>query len=313
MSDYKDKEFEAAATLALPPYRGDGLPLAGKSVISRRGQSGKYLAGRELVGAINTALIVEQPLLVTGEPGTGKTTLAWSIACELGLGPVLEFHTRSDNQARDVLYSYDALRRLQDVQLGDSRAQQPGNYVTLQALGTAIKEGMSGRRRVVLIDEIDKAPRDFPNDLLDEIDQWKFTVRETGEQFESKVQPILVITSNSERQLPDAFLRRCVFCYIPFPDRKQLNMILAERLAGQGASERLVDLAIQAFLRIRELPELDKPPATAELIGWVRVLLREKADFAKLATSTPLSEFPSLGALLKTQLDYERVQKVTHG
>jgi MoxR-like ATPase len=181
--------------------------------------------------------------------------------------------------------------------------------VTLHALGEALKEGQAGRRRVVLIDEIDKAPRDFPNDLLNELDQWGFTVRESGARYEAVVWPIVVITSNSERQLPDAFLRRCVFCYIPFPDASQLAPILAERVGNPDLSQHLCDMAVQAFLKVRQVPDLDKPPATAELLGWVRVLIREGVDLERLASSAHIAEFPALGVLLKTQLDYERVAR----
>ena len=288
-------------------YRGDGSTPSLQQPGNRHGQTGRYFASKDVVSAVNTALIVEQPLLVVGEPGVGKTALAWSIASELGLGSVLEFHTRSQHQARDLLYTYDALHRLLDVQLHNVSAQDASHYVTLQALGQGIKDGQEGRRRVVLIDEIDKAPRDFPNDLLNELDQAEFTITETGAHYRATMRPFLVITSNSERQLPDAFLRRCVFCFMRFPSAEHLSQILFERLSSLNVSSHLCDLAVSAFLKIRRLPDLDKLPATAELIGWMRVLLREQVDVGRLATEIPISDFPALGMLLKTQLDYERV------
>ena len=194
-------------------YKGDGSTPS-DAAVQNRGETGRYLADPKLVTAVNTALAVEQPLLVTGEPGTGKTMLAWSIASELGLGPVLEFHTRSDNQARDTLYDFDYLLRFYHAQTRDARAENLESYIRWQALGEAIR---SETPRVVLIDEVDKAPRDFPNDLLDELDRMEFRVPELGLICKSARRPVVVVTSNSERQLPDPFLRRCIFHRIDVP------------------------------------------------------------------------------------------------
>jgi MoxR-like ATPase len=293
-------------------YHGDGRTLPGHDPVARPGRRGRYLADVRLVRAVNTALAVEQPLLVTGEPGCGKTELAWSVASELGLGEVLAFHTRSDHQARDVLYTFDSLRRLFDVQANDARAKDPESYVEYQSLGTAIRDGV---RRVVLIDEIDKAPRDFPNDLLDEISEMSFRVVETGRRFpepgRAAARPIVIITSNSERQLPDAFLRRCVFHRIDPPDGGRLRSILRERL-GDDYDEALVEAALPRFQHVREIEragtKLDKKPATAELIAFVLALLRANVPPGEVATAEDLTELPGIGTLVKTEEDIARVR-----
>jgi MoxR-like ATPase len=279
-------------------YRGDGSVPEG-AVPSTRGERGRYLADAQLVSAVNTALIVEQPLLVTGEPGTGKTTLAWSVASELGLGDVLEFHTRSDHQAADALFEMDHLLRFYHAQVRDERATNPEFYVRWNALGEAIRSPV---RRVVLIDEIDKAPRDFPNDLLDEIDQMEFRVPALDLSFKATERPVVIITSNSERQLPDPFLRRCVFHRIEFPAPDRLERILRERLSHLQLSERLLEVAIRRFEEIRALPGLEKRPATGELLAWVRVLAATGVDAGDLEKRL-LKDIPSPSALVKTEQD----------
>jgi MoxR-like ATPase len=279
-------------------YRGDGVTPAGSSA-EGRSEKGRYLADPQLVAAVNTAIIVEQPLLVTGEPGTGKTALAWSVAGELGLGPVLNFHTRSDHQARDVLYEVDHLMRFYHAQIQDQRASQPELYVKWNALGEAIR---SGERRLVLIDEIDKAPRDFPNDLLNEIDQMEFRVPELSMQFRAAHRPVVIITSNSERQLPDPFLRRCVFHRIEFPAGDRLRQILAERLGHLNLPERLAAMAVKRFEEVRALPGLEKKPATGELIAWVKVLKATGVEI-RVLEERPISELPATAALVKTEQD----------
>lgn len=284
-------------------YKGDGSVPSGMEYDSR-GERGRYLPGPQLITAVNTAVTVEQPLLVTGESGTGKTMLAWSIASELGLLPVLEFHTRSDHRARDVLFIIDNLRRFYDAQIEDPRAKQIENYVSWQALGEAIR---SETPRVVLIDEIDKAPRDFPNDLLDEIDRMEFRLPELrSAPFKAHHRPIVIITSNSERQLPDPFLRRCVFHRIAFPEKKQLLEILRQRLAP-GVARRLLEVAVERFeqLRAKEL-RLEKKPSTGELIVWVRMLIRAGVD-AEWLLKAALKELPFSGALIKNESDSDRI------
>ena len=261
-----------------------------------------YVPSAALKTAVNTALAAEQPLLLTGEPGTGKTTLARSVAETLGLGEVLTFHTRSEHQARDCLYTFDGLRRFYDAQVQNKNAEDPAKYVTLQALGRAIA---SKETRVVLIDEIDKAPRDFPNDLLDVVEAMRFEVRETNERYEStpSARPILFISSNSEKQLPDPFLRRCVFHHIEFPVAAELERIVEKNLGKLGLESTMVREAIKRFEELRDEP-LEKKPATAELLVWLRVLHR--AGQLPNAGKAPWDE-NFARALLKTRDDLERM------
>jgi MoxR-like ATPase len=285
-------------------YNGKGKVPEGHEY-DARGEQGRYLADEKLVTAVNTALTVEQPLLVVGESGTGKTSLAWSVASELGLLPVLTFHTRSDHRARDVLFVVDHLRRFYDAHVGDERAKDFGNYVTLQALGEAI---VSDRPRVLLIDEIDKAPRDFPNDLLDVVDKMEFTIPGLrAEPFRAQYRPIVIITSNNERQLPDPFLRRCVFHYIDPPGRTRLQEIVRERLGHLNVADALIRVATDRFLEFRyKKLRLDKPPSTGELLAWVRVLVRAGVPFEELK-QLPLSEVPFVGTLIKNKSDLDRL------
>jgi MoxR-like ATPase len=279
-------------------YAGDGRTPDGTPA-EARGERGRYLADHQLVVAVNTALAVEQPLLVTGEAGTGKTMLAWSVASELGLGPVLAFHTRSDHRAADTLYDVDHLLRFYHAQQNDRRAEDVASYIRWHALGEAIR---SPGRRLVLIDEIDKAPRDFPNDLLDEIDRMEFRVPELGVSYRAVHRPVVIITSNSERQLPDPFLRRCVYHRIEFPAADRLQAILQERLGHLNLGDRLVSVAARKFQEIRAVAGWDKKPSTAELLAWVRVLKAAGIDAASLE-GLPLGETPFQGALAKNEQD----------
>jgi MoxR-like ATPase len=287
-------------------YKGDGSVPAGAAA-QTRGERGRYLADSQLVSAVNTALIVGQPLLVTGEPGTGKTTLAWSIASELGLGDVLTVHVRSDHRAADALYEVDNLRRFYDAQIQDPRAKQPELYLTWNALGEAIRSQV---QRLVLIDEIDKAPRDFPNDLLNEIDQMAFEIPAFGMKFAATVRPVVVITSNSERQLPDPFLRRCVFHRIDFPKADRLKEILQERLGHLSLADKLLEAAIRRFGQVRELPGIEKKPATGELLAWVKVLASTGVTSDALERAK-LADLPAPETLAKTDPDVRLLRQAT--
>jgi MoxR-like ATPase len=270
-------------------------------------EHGKYLASEELVDAVNIAIAVGQPLLVTGEPGCGKTRLAWSIADELGLGEPLVFQTRSTSRAQDLLYRYDAVLRFHDIQVrtqtpdGRFVADDPKHYVEYQALGQAI---LGRTRRVVLIDEIDKAPRDFPNDLLHELERMSFSVPELklDQPFTAAVRPIVIITSNSERQLPQPFLRRCVFHHIEFPDQTRLCEIVQQRLGPLGIDRGLISNAVDQFVAIREIPKLNKPPATSELLAWVQVLATRGMTANALAAKA-LRDLPLWQTLIKSHED----------
>lgn len=312
-------------------YFGDGRTPENCDPVTR-GERGAYLADDRLRDAVRTAIALEKPLLVTGEPGTGKTGLAWSVASELGLQRVLAFHTRSDHRAADVLYNFDYVLRFYEAQTASKRAGDPRNYLSFEALGRAIveadgtsadakerraqfaqeedRQNLGPGRRVVLIDEIDKAPRDFPNDLLDEIDRMEFRVKEIpGMRFRASLRPIVIITSNSERQLPDPFLRRCVFHTIDFPAAEQLEAILRQRI-DDSLDTDLVQSAIARFNDLRKLGDqklIEKRPATAELEAWVRMLIIAGVAAHKIA-NCELRELPSVGVLLKTQADLKRIR-----
>jgi MoxR-like ATPase len=284
-------------------YRGDGTTRDGRPVPTRD-EAGRYLASPELAAAVNTMLAVEQPLLVTGEAGTGKTVLAYSIAAELELGAVLLFTVRSDHQGRDLLYELDNLQRFYDAQVEDPRARDRGNYLRLGALGQALQ---SETRRLVLIDEIDKAPRDFPNDLLDVIDRMELRIPEIGLEVRARQRPVVVITSNRESQLPDPFLRRCVFHHIEFPDEGLLRRILDERLGHLHLAAELREKVVKKFTELRQVQGLQKRPATSEMLTWARVL--ERAGVTAPELEVEPGDLPYLGALLKTREDLERVRR----
>lgn len=283
-------------------YRGDGTTRDGRRAPSPPGENSLYLASPGLVPAVNAALLLEQPLLVTGEAGSGKTALAYSIAAELELGEVELFVVRSDHRGREVLYEFDDLSRFFDAHVPDPKALDRSNYFRPGALARAFA---APSRRVVLIDEIDKAPRDFPNDLLHALDRMELRIDELNESRPARHRPVVVITSNEESQLPDAFLRRCVFHFIVAPDRERLTNILAERLGGlhlnPGLSRRILD----RFLELREVDGLLKKPTTSELLTWVRVL--HGADVSEDQLAGRLGDLPFLGTLLKTRADFDRL------
>jgi MoxR-like ATPase len=257
-----------------------------------------YVATDDLKVAVNAAVTLRRPLLVKGEPGTGKTVLAHEIAAAAN-APLIQWHIKSTTKAHQGLYEYDAVARLRDGQLGDERVHDIRNYIRRGKLWEAFT---APQLPVLLIDEIDKADIEFPNDLLQELDRMSFDVYETGETITARERPIVVITSNNEKELPDAFLRRCFFHYIKFPERETMQAIVDVHFPG--IQKALVAKAMEIFYEIREVPGLKKKPSTSELLDWLKLLLAEDMPLEVLQSRDPKKAIPPLhGALLKNEQD----------
>jgi len=257
-----------------------------------------YVATEDLKVAVNAAVLLRRPLLVKGEPGTGKTVLAEQIAEALG-APLITWNVKSTTKAHQGLYEYDAVARLRDGQLGDERVHDISNYIRKGKLWEAFT---SPTLPVLLIDEIDKADIEFPNDLLAELDRMAFDVYETGEHIAAAERPIIIITSNNEKDLPDAFLRRCFFHYIKFPDRDTMQAIVDVHFPG--IQKTLVSKAMEIFYELREVPGLKKKPSTSELLDWLKLLMNEDMPLEVLQNQDPSKAIPPLhGALLKNEQD----------
>ena len=265
----------------------------------------RYVATEDLTLAVNAAVTLGRPLLVKGEPGTGKTQLAEEVARSLGM-PLMTWHIKSTTKAQQGLYEYDAVARLRDSQLGDDRVHDIANYIRRGKLWEAF---VSEERAVVLIDEIDKADIEFPNDLLLELDRMEFHVYETGETVRAAERPVVIITSNNEKELPDAFLRRCFFHYIKFPDEATMRQIVAVHfpdLKGELLSE-----ALRAFFELREVEGLKKRPSTSELLDWIRLLVAEEIPADALRSEDRRKVIPPLyGALLKNEQDIHLFERL---
>jgi MoxR-like ATPase len=264
-----------------------------------------YVATEDLTVAVNAAITLERPLLVKGEPGTGKSVLAEELARSLN-APLLTWHIKSTTKAQQGLYEYDAVSRLRDSQLGDSRVSDIGHYIKRGKLWEAFA---SETRPVLLIDEIDKADIEFPNDLLLELDRMEFFVYETGETVKAAQRPIVIITSNNEKELPDAFLRRCFFHYIKFPDADTMARIV--EVHYPGIKHRLVEEALKIFFDVRDVPGLRKKPSTSELLDWLKLLLSEDIGPENLRERDTRKLIPPLhGALLKNEQDVSLFEKL---
>jgi MoxR-like ATPase len=265
----------------------------------------RYVATDDLRLAVNAAIALQRPLLVKGEPGTGKTLLAQEVARAMG-APLIEWHVKSTTKAQHGLYEYDAVSRLRDSQLGDPRVADIANYIVPGKLWEAFE---SERRAVLLIDEVDKADIEFPNDLLRELDRMDFHVHETRATVRARHRPVVVITSNNEKELPDAFLRRCFFHYIRFPDGETLQKIVDVHFPG--IRRELVNEALGAFLGLREVPGLKKKPSTSELLDWLKLLLAEDVPVEVLRERSAKKLIPPLyGALLKNEADVQLFEKI---
>ena len=261
----------------------------------------KYVASEDLLTTVNIAMALQKPLLVKGEPGTGKTKLAEAVAHALGKKLII-WNIKSTTKAQDGLYVYDVVQRLYDSQFGTHGVDDIAHYIKLGKLGEAFT---ADEQVVLLIDEIDKADIEFPNDLLWELDQMEFNIPETGENIKAKNRPVVIITSNAEKELPDAFLRRCIFHYIEFPDREQMKEII--KVHFDKLDEELVNQALMAFYVLRDMKGIDKKPSTSELIDWLRALSESGVD-AKLIET----KIPYIGVLLKKDKDINAVKKLVY-
>ncbi len=267
--------------------------------------SEKYVATDDLRLAVNAAITLQRPLLIKGEPGTGKTMLAEEVAAALGK-PLLQWHIKSTTKAQHGLYEYDAVSRLRDSQLGDGRVADIANYIVKGVLWQAFE---ADQQAVVLIDEIDKADIEFPNDLLRELDRMEFHCYETRETVVAKHRPIIIITSNNEKELPDAFLRRCFFHFIRFPDRETMTKIVDVHFPN--LQETLLREALEVFFELRKINGLKKKPSTSELIDWLKLLQVEGIDPSMLEAKDKRTELPPLtGALMKNEQDVEMLEKL---
>ncbi|QYF87742.1 MoxR family ATPase [Brevundimonas sp. PAMC22021] len=265
----------------------------------------RYVATEDLKIAVNAAIALERPLLIKGEPGTGKTVLAYELAAALE-APLITWHVKSTTKAHNGLYDYDAVSRLRDSQLGDPRVADVRNYLKPGKLWEAFTSPV---RPVLLIDEIDKADIEFPNDLLQELDRMEFFVQETAETIRAEVRPIVIITSNNEKELPDAFLRRCFFHYIRFPGAETMAAIVETHFPG--IRPRLVAQALRAFYDLRETPGLKKKPSTSELLDWLKLLLVDDVDPETLRQTSSDKLIPPLhGALLKNEQDVHLFERL---
>jgi len=265
---------------------------------SRFTGTSSYVATHDLMMAVNAAVTLERPILIKGEPGTGKTQLAMEVARALER-PLYEWHIKSTTKAQQGLYDYDAVARLRDSQLGDDRVHDIANYIVRGKIWEAFESEV---QPVLLIDEIDKADIEFPNDLLQELDRMEFFVYETKQLIKSRHRPIIIITSNNEKELPDAFLRRCFFHYIRFPDKETMEKIVDVHYPG--LKKNLLREALEAFYRVRDVPGLKKKPSTSELLDWIKLLLAEDIPAEALRAEDARKAIPPLhGALLKNEQD----------
>ncbi len=265
----------------------------------------QYIATDSLKMAVNAAATLQKPLLVKGEPGTGKTLLAEQVAQSLDM-PLITWHIKSTTKAQQGLYEYDAVSRLRDSQLGDDRVHDIGHYIRPGKLWEAFT---SPKRAVLLIDEIDKADIEFPNDLLHELDRMAFFVYETGQTIRAEQRPVVIITSNNEKELPDAFLRRCFFHYIEFPDEATMRRIIDVHFAN--LRETLVSEALQIFFKLRQVPGLKKPPSTSELIDWLTLLMADDLPEETLRNRDARTALPPLyGALIKNEQDVQLLERL---
>ncbi|BBO27934.1 MAG: MoxR family ATPase [Aestuariibacter sp.] len=264
-----------------------------------------YIASDDLQLAVNAAITLERPLLIKGEPGTGKTRLAEELAASLGTD-LIQWHIKSTTKAQQGLYEYDAVSRLRDSQLGDDRVHDISNYIVKGKLWQAFE---ADKRPVLLIDEIDKADIEFPNDLLLELDKMEFFVYETQQYVKAAQRPVVIITSNNEKELPDAFLRRCFFHYIKFPTPDEMRQIV--QVHCPNIKQRLLEEALTSFFNIREVPGLKKKPSTSELIDWLKLLVAEDIPPEALQNSDSKASIPPLyGALLKNEQDIHLFEKL---